>query len=101
MFYRARRAIGTIGAKTRAKVACIGRSIMDILIVEDNVSLARTLGRVLAKQGYSSRSVATFREALRLGPDRPRAALIQLTLPDRNRIDLAGPVTSALTCVAR
>lgn len=59
----------------------------DVLVVDDNVSLAQNLAEAFRSKGLLPVVVYTARDALVQG--RARAALIDFRLPDRSGLDLA------------
>jgi DNA-binding response OmpR family regulator len=63
---------------------------MSILIVEDDETLGRVLGRILSREGFTVGQAATAAQAIRLARQQlPAMALLDLCLPDGNGIDLA------------
>lgn len=63
--------------------------VANILIVDDNASVARSLKLVLVSEGYAIDCAGTAREALTMaGGKAYEAALIDISLPDRSGIDL-------------
>jgi two-component system response regulator (stage 0 sporulation protein F) len=65
-------------------------AVMTILIVEDDETVARVLGRVLTRQGYTVWQAANGASALELAEtDHPRLVLLDLCLPDGDGVSLA------------
>jgi DNA-binding response OmpR family regulator len=62
-----------------------------ILVVDDDESVRRTLGWVLAEQGYRVQSAADGKEALALAKRaRPDLVVLDLKLPDKSGWDVFG-----------
>ena len=60
-----------------------------VLLVEDDVSLRRSLGEFLRDSGYQPYSVGTMREAWEtLAAVQPSVCLLDLNLPDGSGLDL-------------
>jgi cobalt-zinc-cadmium efflux system membrane fusion protein len=60
-----------------------------ILVVDDDEVLLAVLARVLTRAGYDVHTAANATEALRLPTDLPQLALLDLSLPDGNGVELA------------
>jgi DNA-binding response OmpR family regulator len=66
-----------------------GSTTDSILLVEDDVSLRRSLGEFLKDSGYHSLAVGTMREAWEtLRAVQPAVCLLDLNLPDGSGLDL-------------
>jgi DNA-binding response OmpR family regulator len=66
-----------------------------ILIIDDNLSSARTLKQFLETEGFQVRLAADRAEALRvLGSEEFRLVFLDLVLPDAGGYDLLGEIKS-------
>jgi DNA-binding NtrC family response regulator len=64
-----------------------------ILVIDDDKSILRVFTRILQRQGYSTETAETGREALeRIGSQSYDLALIDVKLPDEDGIDLLGKI---------
>lgn len=71
---------------------------VDVLVVEDDPTLAWAIERNLTARGYAVRSAATVEAALRaLGDGVPRLALLDIDLPDGSGWDIARHLRQAKT----
>lgn len=61
---------------------------LDILIIEDDANTARSMQRVLEREGYSATCAHSLSEAMQIALVRkPRIALLDLLLPDGDGVD--------------
>ena len=72
------------------------RSARSLLVVEDDVTVARALARSLARRGFSVSIVGSCKAALALVQSFD-FAILDLDLPDGNGVDLARQLLSAGT----
>jgi DNA-binding NtrC family response regulator len=67
-----------------------------ILVIDDDKSILRVFTRILQRQGYSTETAETGREALeRIGSQSYDLALIDVKLPDEDGIDLLGKIKAS------
>jgi len=67
-----------------------------ILVVDDEPAILRLLGVVLARDGHEAVSAATAAEAMAiLGAGGIEAVILDLGLPDRDGLELIGPMRAA------
>ena len=66
---------------------------LNVLVVDDDAQMLRTITDILRLRGYSSQIAGTGREALditRAMKEAPAVALVDLKLPDMDGIELIG-----------
>jgi DNA-binding response OmpR family regulator len=76
-----------------------GEQRRDVLLVEDDLRLARALSLALGDAGHAVRVAATVREAdARLREREPDVVLLDLGLPDGDGLALCAAVRTRSTC---
>ncbi len=70
-------------------VVCLGKTKKNILVVDDDKSILRTLTRILQKAGYEVDTAETGKEAMeKADKQNYKVALVDVRLPDIDGTDL-------------
>ena len=78
-----------------ASTKAAGDAVHDVLIVEDDVAVAKALQKLLNRSGYSTAVAHTLKEADRILTSTCSIVLLDLTLPDGDGIDAVNRIKSA------